>query len=590
MFGFTTRYGRDQSDPLQTRKSAAEWFRNLPALDVIGRQEQVIRELSRLRHTRPAFDLDRVAAIVFLDGALAVDQRRVFTWYLENLNGSAKLANRFRQAALDVSHGFIFAYHAGLEAASTRQGDRRWRACLPRLTARLIHFHGVDNLVRLFRGDRAIPATWQQIHRLFVRACDLRCESSVPTLPGEGPLAIQGTVEQEYLHTLLQDLLDTGNLTPAELDWASSKLHGWSKHLRLEPEAPEAGGFYVDLAGAAGLARVNGSAEGAKIGYLDSTPLMLAIEHSIAALREPGPDGGTRPDVVKQQRIAILEKIRPVFSPSRHADLRRHARVAVDLPVDIRVGLSRITRALASPEPPQRANAAAQSPATSAATDPACTGRIAILHPPAANAEEIELLPIAGDPRSADAHIEPAAQTPAADDTESHPQWRVNDRSATGWRISAPGDLGQSLALGALVAMSSADGGEWMLGVVSRLSKRPRNEIEAGMSLIATRVVPVTLFGRRQAQADMSVVVDGIDVSTRGARFDGLYLMPPARLGTRLAMRTLIIPTSEYFEGRSVILSTANSNYSVTLGAVIDQHADWSWTTMHVAGKSPRLD
>jgi hypothetical protein len=28
----------------------------------------------------------------------------------------------------------------------------------------------------------------------------------------------------------------------------------------------------------------------------------------------------------------------------------------------------------------------------------------------------------------------------------------------------------------------------------------------------------------------------------------------------------------------------------VTLGAAIDQHADWSWTTMHVAGKSLRLD
>ena len=138
--------------------------------------------------------------------------------------------------------------------------------------------------------------------------------------------------------------------------------------------------------------------------------------------------------------------------------------------------------------------------------------------------------------------------------------------------------------------MSSGDGDEWMLGVVSRLSKKPRDEVEAGMSLIASRVVPVTLYGRRQAQAEMSVVVDGIDISTRGSRFDGLYLMPPTRLDTRLAMRTLIIPTSEYFEGRNVILSTANSNYSVTLGAVIDQHADWTWATMHVAGKSARLD
>ena len=192
-----------------------------------------------------------------------------------------------------------------------------------------------------------------------MRACDLRCESSVPTLPGEGPLAIQGTVEQEYLHTLLQDLLDTGNLTPAELDWASSRLHGWSKHLRLEHRStPRPAAFTSTSRAPRDWHASTVRPKGAKIGYLDSTPLMLAIEHSIAALREPGPDGGTRPDIVKQQRIAILEKIRPVFSPSRHADLRRHARVAVDLPVDIRVGLSRITRALASPEPPQRANAA----------------------------------------------------------------------------------------------------------------------------------------------------------------------------------------------------------------------------------------
>ena len=231
-------------------------------------------------------------------------------------------------------------------------------------------------------------------------------------LPGEDPLAIQGTVEQEYLHALLIEQLDTGNLTPAELDWASSRLLAWSKHLQLDTEPPEAGGFYVDLAGAAGLARLNGTAEGVKIGYLDTTPLALAIEHEIAALREPGPDDGTRPDIVKLQRIAILEKIRPAFSPSRHADLRRHARVPVDIPVDIRVGLSSITRALASPEHPRRANAAVHSPATPAATDAARTRRLAVLHPPAADAEEIELLPIAGDPRSADAQVEPTAQAP----------------------------------------------------------------------------------------------------------------------------------------------------------------------------------
>jgi len=127
-----------------------------------------------------------------------------------------------------------------------------------------------------------------------------------------------------------------------------------------------------------------------------------------------------------------------------------------------------------------------------------------------------------------------------------------------------------------------------MLGVVNRLARGARQEIEAGMSLIASRVVPITLYGRRQVAAEMSFVVDGIDVSTMGARFYGLYLMPPERLDTRLAMRTLIVPAPEYFEGRSVILATARSNYAVTLGHMIDQRPDWRWVTLQVSGKVAR--
>ena len=151
--------------------------------------------------------------------------------------------------------------------------------------------------------------------------------------------------------------------------------------------------------------------------------------------------------------------------------------------------------------------------------------RTTIARAVAADAEEIELLPIADDPRSAASLVEAAPPAPAAPDAQ--PSWRVNDRSPAGWRISAPGGVGQGLALGALVALSSADGNEWMLGTVSRIAKGAHNRIEAGMSLIASRVVPVTLYGRRKAQVEMSFVVDGIDMSTRGPRFDGLYLMPP---------------------------------------------------------------
>ena len=187
---------------------------------------------------------------MFLDGALAVDRRRVFKWYFENLNGSTKLADRFRQAALDVSHGFIFAYRAGSRplrrAATIGGGEPASQGSPPASFA----FTAPTTWCACFAANGRSPPRGSSFTRCSCGR-DQRFERSIPLLPGEDPLAIQGTVEQEYLHALLIEQLDTGNLTPAELDWASSRLLAWSKHLQLDTEPPEAGSFYVDLAGAA---------------------------------------------------------------------------------------------------------------------------------------------------------------------------------------------------------------------------------------------------------------------------------------------------------------------------------------------------
>ena len=45
MLGFLTPQAKDAADALQSSKSAAAWLRELPALDVIGRQQHVIQAL-----------------------------------------------------------------------------------------------------------------------------------------------------------------------------------------------------------------------------------------------------------------------------------------------------------------------------------------------------------------------------------------------------------------------------------------------------------------------------------------------------------------------------------------------------------------
>ena len=166
--------------------------------------------------------------------------------------------------------------------------------------------------------------------------------------------------------------------------------------------------------------------------------------------------------------------------------------------------------------------------------------------------------------------------------------WEVKDRSVAGLRIAATGGIGQSLTLGALVAVRQSNAELWLLGVVRRLNKLSNEEVEAGVNIIAERVVAVALAARRKPNEDMGYVVDGLDLSTMGDRFDGLYLPPPSRPDKPLAMKTLIVPTPEYAEGRNVILTTANSVYTLAFKHLVEQRPDWSWATVQIVEKHPR--
>jgi hypothetical protein len=53
-------------------------------------------------------------------------------------------------------------------------------------------------------------------------------------------------------------------------------------------------------------------------------------------------------------------------------------------------------------------------------------------------------------------------------------------------------------------------------------------------------------------------------------------------------MKTVIVPTSEYAEGRNVILTTTHSVYTVSLRHLVEQRPDWSWATIQIVEKKSR--
>ncbi len=564
MFEFLTS-GKDTTDPLASAKSVSAWLRQLPALDVIGRQQHVMKAFDGMRLSRKPIDPARVLAVQFLDSALGADRRQLIKQYVENAETGPKLAERLWQAIYELAQGFMVAYQGALEEGLSQPGNARWKPLIPLLFTRLTHYAGTDAKLRVYRYERWIPAKWGDLHRTFLRATELGVERTPTSLAGSGANATQWTLEQEYLYTLLVHQLNTGNMTPGEIDWACSQLRAWSRRLQLDavPRSPE--GFFVDIAGRTGLQRRTGNDSGSMLRYLDTSPLADQIDRAIAALRhaESTDQGPAAP--INQQRIAILEKVRPSVAPSVLNDLRRDPRIACKVSARVRIGLARICRELAAKD-------------------------VADAVPEAGGAEQIEVYAVADTPRP--------KQRPTPDEHDSlvaslasfsDPMWQVKDRSMAGLRIAAAGGIGQALALGGLVAVRQSDVSDYVLGVVRRLNKVSNDEVEAGVSIIAERFVPVTLHTRREPRDDLGFVVNGIDVASIGSRFDSLYLPPPSRPDKPLAVKTLIVPTSEYSDGRSVILMTGRSIYTVAMRHLVEQRAEWSWTTIQILEKKARV-
>ena len=568
MFGFLTSGHREIADPLASVKAVSAWLRGLPAQDVIGRQLAVLGAFDSSRQARHPLDPGRVQALLFLDAALGADRRQLVKQYVENADGGTQLSQRIWKAAFDLSQGYETAYQSILEEALLQSNNPRWKSLVPLLFARLIHYFGSDAKLRVFRFERWIPAKWVELHHVYMRAAELGIDR-VPTVLGHGPNTTQWTVEQEYVYALLIHQLNTGNMTPAELDWAYAQIRGWSRRLSLDAVARSMEGFLVDVGGKTGLVRPLGNDAGLMLRYLDTTPVCDQLDRAVTALRRAESPERSGVLSINQRRVAILEKIRPAIAPNLNSNLRRDPRSACGVTARVRVGLARICHELAS--------------SNTKDAIPELTGANRV------EQEQIEVYTVADVAPVKRAVRDEHDSIAASLSSFTDPMWHVKDRSIAGLRIGATGGVGQALSLGALVAVRQSDVSEWLLGVVRRLNKLSPDEVEGGLAIIADNVVPVTLYTKRESKDDMGFVVNGVDVSTIGARFEALYLPPPSRPDKPLMVKTIIVPTPEYAEGRNVILTTGRSVYTIVLRHLIEQRADWSWTAIQISEKKARI-
>jgi hypothetical protein len=257
----------------------------LPPLDVMQRQHRVMGIFDEMRQSRRPIDANRVAAIQFLDTALAADRRQMIKQYVENVERAARVADRAWQAAQELSQGFVYAYQTSLERALAERRTRGGSRCCPRSSRGCCTTTAPTRSCASFRHERWIPAKVDRPASALRARSELGVDQVAVALPSAGPAAMQWSTEQEYTYAL-----SSSSSTPATCrrprstgrarSCAPGDASSSSRRCREPPRAS------TSISRASAGCAPHRRRIGPMLRYLDTTPLFDQLERAIHALRQ----------------------------------------------------------------------------------------------------------------------------------------------------------------------------------------------------------------------------------------------------------------------------------------------------------------
>ncbi len=403
-----------------------------------------------------------------------------------------------------------------------------------------MHYKGIDGKFRLFRYSHWVPAQWREFHELYEFA-RMRGWQREQLAYGAGAFSKPGvSVEQEYLKALLLMRLDSGNFTPDQVEWVAKQLDAWAASLALVPPPGPGANFFVDLTGSQGLRRQDRAPAGGRLLFLDASPIYTQIVERMRWLPEHDDETPKPDDLPPREQRLLLMRLASLYGPDAISQSPRATRFATDAEVRVVMGLGPLTRAVAEID---RLPETARTPGVAASFD-----------------EITEMIVPNAGPETISRRIRGSV-------------WKMEDRSDTGCRLTAPGKEAPT-RLGEILALK--DGEAWALAVVRRMQRHKVDETTVGVEIIGRRLVRV-LLRNWVAPTDAG--------RTRADRpFFGIYL-PAHPENRQMAQRSLIGPDDRFVKGGMVELDTGSARYLIRFTQTLERQPGWAWTLFSAVRK-----
>ena len=559
MFGFLTPARREQAGPLANVGVVDHFWRSLPRNDPLNAQKSICEALADVALEKD-LNRDQLRALLALDQRARALGGALLVNYGARSASAKPFERRYWRAAIELSRAFATTLEYFLRYMRNEPAARNWREYAPAVVLRMFRHRQVEFLLRPFVNDAPIPETWAELHATyqFVESQGW-AHHAIPD-KGEREGDVPSTLQKEYIHILLLDLMNGGQFSPYDAFWLSRWVPHWTHtvalHTSLAEGSAEADHFVVDLDSAEGLKRVSPGSLGHAL-YIDATPLVASIASEIESLRDPLNPVRIPSSFGSPRQVKLLRKAANSYSPLPPRVNRRGERKPASSAVKAVIGLGHIVKMLRYEEK-----------------------RKAMAAPlPVPEVEEITITVTGGYTQSSVESVDTDGPngTPSGHEFGvQHHLWQLKDKSASGCRLRAPSQDASRVVPGTLVAIRDDESMRWSLVVVRRLKTRIGDRVDIGVEYLGQNPRGVTMALEASA-------LDGTPESGNQASgvFTALYLRESAKQPI-MPFKTLIMAAGTLTGTRSLTLRSANAEYTVRLKEPIEEQDDFVWVPYEV--------
>ena len=342
---------RKKSDDT-AQQATKRWVSSLPLEDEYEAHRMIVNALSLFNSSKEPLNRERLKVLIRLDESSFPLQQSLSNHYMRKRKTLKNMEKTLWKGIFALYWHFAHGYQAFIKHILTNENAKsELKSFLPQLTARAIHYFGMEMKWRYFHQEGVESNMWRRMNKLYRISESLGFNHSKIKLHGAMRLT---TCANEYVRSMLLNLLNPTSLSVEEIEILDSWLAHWTKLVILEPifDANKHT-HYVDLSQGASACRIGANvASGEKTRYWSIKEIAAELDKARSDLRAGVvPEKFELPiDWTLLMYSNLLDQVSAIWSRGNATPLQETGRQAVT----VACGMAAIYECLKEKSPPLR--------------------------------------------------------------------------------------------------------------------------------------------------------------------------------------------------------------------------------------------